>query len=48
MIWWYIYSVVLLLFPVQIAACELLHAMVLFVLGRSAQPAMQKKVHNVH
>ena len=28
----------------QIAACELLHAMVLFSLGRSAQPAMQNKV----
>jgi DNA-dependent protein kinase catalytic subunit len=27
----------------KIAACELLHAMVLFILGRSAQPAMQKK-----
>ena len=30
--------------PAQIAACELLHALVLFILGRSAQPAMQKKV----
>jgi DNA-dependent protein kinase catalytic subunit len=27
----------------KIAACELLHALVLFILGRSAQPALQKK-----
>ena len=28
----------------QIAACELLHALVLFIIGKSAQPALQKKV----
>ena len=28
----------------QVAACELLHAMVLFLIGKSAQPAAQKKV----
>ena len=34
----------LIIINLQVAACELLHAMVLFLIGKSAQPAMQKKV----
>lgn len=34
----------LILINLQVAACELLHAMVLFLIGKSAQPAVQKKV----
>ena len=34
----------LIIIDLQVAACELLHAMVLFLIGKSAQPAVQKKV----
>lgn len=31
----------------QIASCELLHAVVLYVVGRGAQPGATKKVHEI-
>ena len=33
-------------YPLQIAACELLHALILFTIGKSTQPAVIKKVTN--
>lgn len=42
---WYCCPIILP--PWQVAACEFLHASVLFALGKSAQPSMRQKVNVV-